>query len=60
MNKRKLKEIAKQIARLEMESRKQDNNLEDVSAKIENIIDSLSIEELFQLDEYIRQELKCF
>jgi hypothetical protein len=30
-----------------MESRKQDNNLEDVSAKIENIIDSLSVEELF-------------
>ena len=60
MNKRKLKEIAKQVARLEMESRKQDNNLEDVSAKIENIIDSLSVEELFQLDEYIRQELKCF
>ena len=60
MNKRKLKEIAKQIARLEMESRKQDNNLEDVSVKIENIIDSLSVEELFQLDEYIRQELKCF
>ena len=43
-----------------MESRKQDNNLEDVSAKIENIIDSLSVEELFQLDEYIKQELKCF
>ena len=60
MNARKLKEIAKQVARLEMESRKQDNNLEDVSAKIENIIDSLSVEELFQLDEYIRQELKCF
>ena len=60
MNKRKLKEIAKQIARLEMESRKKDNNLEDVSAKIENIIDSLSVEELFQLDKYIRQELKCF
>ena len=60
MNKRKLKEIAKQVARLEMESRKQDNNLEDVSTKIENIIDSLSVEELFQLDEYIRQELKCF
>ena len=60
MNKRKLKEIAKQVARLEMESRKQDNNLEDVSAKIENMIDSLSVEELFQLDEYIRQELKCF
>lgn len=30
-----------------MESRKQDNNLEDVSTKIENIIDSLSVEELF-------------
>lgn len=30
-----------------MESRKKDNNLEDVSAKIENIIDSLSVEELF-------------
>ena len=30
-----------------MESRKQDNNLEDVSAKIENMIDSLSVEELF-------------
>lgn len=60
MKRKELKEIAKQIARLEMESRKQDNNLEDVSAKIENIIDSLSVEELFQLDEYIRQELKCF
>ena len=30
-----------------MESRKKDNNLENVSAKIENIIDSLSVEELF-------------
>lgn len=60
MNKKRLKEIAKEIARLEMESRKKDNNLEDVSFKIENIIDSLSIEELFELDEYIRQELKCF
>lgn len=60
MNKKRLKEIAKEVARLEMESRKKDNNLEDVSSKIENIIDPLSIEELFQLDEYIRQELKCF
>ena len=47
MNKKRLKEIAKEIARLEMESRKKDNNLEDVSFKIENIIGSLSIEELF-------------
>lgn len=60
MNKKRLKEIAKEVARLEMESRKKDNNLEDVSSKIENIIGPLSIEELFQLDEYIRQELKCF
>ena len=60
MNKKKLKGIAKQIARLEMESRKQDNNLEELSAEINNIIDSLSVEELFQLDKYIRQELKCF
>lgn len=60
MNKKRLKEKAKQIAKLEMESRKKDNNLEDVASTIENIIDSLSIEELFQLDEYIRQELKCF
>jgi hypothetical protein len=47
MNKKRLKEIAKEIARLEMESRKKDNNLEDVSSKIEYIIGSLSIEELF-------------
>jgi hypothetical protein len=47
MNKKRLKEIAKEIARLEMESRNKDNNLEDVSSKIENIIGSLSIEELF-------------
>lgn len=60
MNKKRLKEIAKEVAKLEMESRKKDNNLEDVSSKIENIIGPLSIEELFQLDEYIRQELKCF
>lgn len=60
MNKKRLKEKAKQIAKLEMESRNKDNNLEDVASTIENIIDSLSIEELFQLDEYIRQELKCF
>ena len=59
MNKKELKEKAKQIARLEMESRKQDNNLEELSAEINNIIDSLSIEEIFQLDKYIRQELKC-
>ena len=60
MNKKRLKEIAKEIARLEMESRNKDNSLEEIYSKIENIIGSLSIEELFQLDEYIRQELKCF
>lgn len=60
MNKKELKEKAKKIARIEMESRNKDNNLEEIYSKIENIIDSLSIEELFQLDEYIRQELKCF
>jgi len=47
MNKKRLKEKAKQIAKLEMESRNKDNNLEDVSSKIENIIGSLSIKELF-------------
>lgn len=47
MNKRKLKEIAKEVARLEMESRNKDNNLEETYSKIENIIGSLSIEELF-------------
>lgn len=59
MNKKKLKEIAKQIARLELESRRQDNNLKEISAEIDNIIGTLSIEEIFQLDKYIRQELKC-
>ena len=47
MNKKRLKEIAKKVARLEMESRNKDNNLEEIYSKIENIIDSLSIEELF-------------
>ena len=47
MNKKELKEKARQIARLEMESRKQGNNLEELSAEINNIIDSLSIEEIF-------------
>ena len=60
MNKKELKEKAKKIARIEMESRKQGNNLEELSVEIDNIIDSLSIEEIFQLDKYIRQELKCF
>ena len=60
MNEKELKEKAKKIARIEMESRKQGNNLEELSAEINNIIDSLSIEEIFQLDKYIRQELKCF
>lgn len=60
MNKKELKEKAKKIARIEMESRNKDSNLEEIDSKIENIIGSLSIEELFQLDEYIRQELKCF
>ena len=60
MNKKELKEKAKQIARLEIESRKQDNNLEELSAEINNIIDTLSIEEIFELDKYIRQELKCY
>ena len=59
MKNKKLKGIAKRIARLELESRKQDNNLEQISAEINNIIDTLSLEEIFQLDEYIRQELKC-
>jgi hypothetical protein len=47
MNKKRLKEIAKEIARLEMESRNKDNSLEEIYSKIENIIGSLSIEELF-------------
>lgn len=60
MNKKELKEKARQIARLEMESRKQGNNLEELSAEINNIIDTLSIEEIFELDKYIRRELKCY
>lgn len=60
MNKKELKEKAKQIARLEVESRKQGNNLEELSAEINNIIDTLSIEEIFELDKYIRRELKCY
>ena len=59
MKYKELKEIAKKIARLELESRKQGNNLEQVSAEINNIVDTLSLKEIFQLDEYIRQELKC-
>lgn len=59
MNKKELREKAKKIARIEMESRKQGNNLEELSAEINNIIDTLSIEEILKLDKYIRQELKC-
>lgn len=59
MKNKELKEIAKQIARLEIESRKQGNNLEQISAEINNIVDTLSLKEIFQLDKYIRQELKC-
>lgn len=47
MNKKELKEKAKKIARIEMESRNKDNSLEEIYSKIENIIGSLSIEELF-------------
>ena len=47
MNKKELKEKAKEIARIEMESRKQGNNLEELSAEIDNIIDTLSLEEIF-------------
>lgn len=60
MNKKELREKAKKIAKIEMESRKQGNNLEELSAEINNIIDTLSIEEILRLDEYIRQELKCY
>lgn len=60
MNKEELRKKAKQIAKLEMESRKQDNNLEELSSEINNIIDTLSIEEIFELDKYIRRELKCY
>ena len=60
MNKKELKEKARQIAKLEIESRKQGNNLEELSAEINNIIDTLSIEEIFELDKYIRRELKCY
>lgn len=59
MKNKELKEIAKKIARLELESRKQDKNLEQISAEINNIVDTLSLKEIFQLDKYIRQELKC-
>lgn len=59
MKNKELKEIAKKIARLELESRKQDKNLKQISAEINNIVDTLSLKEIFQLDKYIRQELKC-
>ena len=60
MNKKELREKAKKIAKIEMESRKQGNNLEELSAEINDIIDTLSIEEILRLDKYIRQELKCY
>ncbi len=59
MNKKELRKKAKEIARIEMESRKRGNNLEELSAEIDNIVDTLSIEEILKLDQYIRQELKC-
>lgn len=64
MNKKELKIIARKIANLEKLAREyklqnKDKELQDTLSKMNNIIDTLSPEDLFGLDAYIQEELGC-
>lgn len=65
MNDKELEKIAKQLASLELIAKEQkisgeDKKLQNALNEMNNIMESLSLEDLFKLDSYIQQELKCY
>lgn len=65
MNDKELEKIAKQLASLELIAKEQkisgeDKKLQNTLNEMNNIMESLSLEDLFKLDGYIQQELKCY
>lgn len=65
MNDKELEKIAKQLALLELIAKEQkisreDEKLQNTLNEMNNIMESLSLEDLFKLDGYIQQELKCY
>ncbi len=65
MNDKELQKIAKQLALLELIAKEQkisseDKKLQNTLNEMNNIMESLSLEDLFKLDSYIQQELKCY
>ena len=65
MNDKELEKIAKQLALLELIAKEQkisreDEKLQNTLNEMNNIMESLSLEDLFKLDSYIQQELKCY
>lgn len=64
MNKKELKIIARRLANLERLAREyelqhKDEELQDILSKMNNITDTLSFEDLFEVDAYIQEELGC-
>lgn len=64
MNKKELKEKAKKLAALQRLAKNQKLNNEDEALQntlyeMNNIMETLSLEELFRLDAYMQEELKC-
>lgn len=64
MNKKELKEKAKRLAALQRLAKTQKLNNEDEALQntlyeMNNIMETLSLEELFRLDAYMQEELKC-
>lgn len=65
MNDKELEKIAKQLALLELIAKEQkisreDEKLQNTLNEMNNIMESLSLEDLFKLDSYIQQKLKCY
>lgn len=65
MNDKELEKIAKQLALLELIVKEQkisreDEKLQNTLNEMNIIMESLSLEDLFKLDSYIQQELKCY
>ena len=64
MNKKELKQKAKKLAALQRLAKNQKLNNEDEALQntlyeMNNIMETLSLEELFKLDAYMQEELKC-
>lgn len=64
MNKKELKEKAKKLVALQRLAKNQKLNNEDEALQntlyeMNNIMETLSLEELFRLDAYMQEELKC-